>query len=250
MGVQDKSQIKEAYGEKLAEVMENAAGNFICGQVNGRTAEDVSKIFGSLKKVNKSMTQGDDSRSLNISFENEELLPRSVIETFSQGMFCGKVADDFRSPIKRKHFCGMVQRDPKAVAEKEARYVNIPVMTDFGEDEVNREVDDQGMTILADEIKDRLRHESSVIPTEDELAVRTQESMAAMSPQTINERMKKLYEDMIKARAQRQVLMNFIQVKKDIKNLIESEFSESSDTPDYHDHPELNPEVVDAFHDF
>ena len=62
--------------------------------------------------------------------------------------------------------------------------------------------------------------------------------------------MKKLYEDMIKARAQRQVLMNFIQVKKDIKNLIESEFSESSDTPDYHDHPELNPEVVDAFHDF
>ena len=250
MGVQDKSQIKEAYGEKLAEVMENAAGNFICGQVNGRTAEDVSKIFGSLKKVNKSMTQGDDSRSLNISFENEEVLPRSVIETFSQGMFCGKVADDFRSPIKRKHFCGMVQRDPKAVAEKEARYVNIPVMTDFGEDEVNREVDDQGMAILADEMKDQMRRESSIVPTEDELEAKTQAAIAVMSPEAVNERMVALYKDMIKERAQHQVLMNFIQIKKDIKNLIESEFAEDEDTPDYHNHPETNPEVVDAFHDF
>jgi hypothetical protein len=123
-------------------------------------------------------------------------------------------------------------------------------MTDFGEDEVNREVDDQGMAILADEMKDQMRRESSIVPTEDELEAKTQAAIAVMSPEAVNERMVALYKDMIKVRAQHQVLMNFIQIKKDIKNLIESEFAESEETPDYHNHPETNPEVVDAFHDF
>lgn len=75
-GIQDKSQLRLNYGDKESEVVENAAANLVCGQVNGKTAEDVSKIFGSQKKVNRSLTEGDDSRSINISFENEELLPK------------------------------------------------------------------------------------------------------------------------------------------------------------------------------
>jgi hypothetical protein len=88
------------------------------------------------------------------------------------------------------------------------------------------------------------------VPTEDELEAKTQAAIAVMSPEAVNERMLALYKDMIKERAQHQVLMNFIQIKKDIKNLIESEFAEGEDAPDYHNHPETNPEVVDAFHDF
>lgn len=250
MGVQDKSQIKEGYGEKLADVIDHAPGNLVCGQVNGSTAEDVSKIFGSLKKVNRSLTEGDDSKSINISFENEELLPRSVIETFSQGMFCGKVADDFRSPVPRKLFCGMIQRDPKAVAEKEAKFVDIPVMTDFGDDELSQEVEEQGMEMITKQLREKVLKESAILPTESELQTRTQEMIEAMSPESINQKMAKLYEDLIKANAHRQVMMNFIQVKKDIRNLIESEYAENGQDPDPRDNPETNPEIVDAFHDF
>lgn len=250
MGVQDKSQIKEGYGEKLADVIDHAPGNLVCGQVNGSTAEDVSKIFGSLKKVNRSLTEGDDSKSINISFENEELLPRSVIETFSQGMFCGKVADDFRSPVPRKLFCGMIQRDPKAVAEKEAKFVAIPVMTDFGDDKLSQEVEEQGMEMITKQLREKILKESAILPTESELQTRTQEMIEAMSPESINQKMAKLYEDLIKANAHRQVMMNFIQVKKDIRNLIESEYAENGQDPDPRDNPETNPEIVDAFHDF
>ena len=250
MGVQDKSQVKEGYGDKLAEVIDHAPGNLICGQVNGSTAEDVSKIFGSQKKVSKSLTEGDDSKSINISFDNEELLPRSVIETFSQGMFCGKVADDFRSPIRQKLFCGMIQRDPKMVAAKQAKYVDIPVLTDFGEEEVAREVDDQGMALIAGEVRENILNESSIIPTDSELEVQTQEVMDNMTPEIINQRMTQLYEDLIKANMQRQIMMNFIQVKKDIKNIIDSEYAESGQEPDPRDNPETNPEIVDPFDNF
>ena len=250
MGFQDKSQNKEGYGETLAEVMENAPGNYVCGQVNGRTAEDVSKIFGNQKKVNKSLTEGDDSKSLNISFENEEILPRSVIETFPQGMFCGKVADDFRTTVPKRLFCGMVQRDPVAVAAKVAKYIDLPVMTDFGEDEVRREIDQQGMDIIRQEIGKDIRNRSAIIPTDDELSDLVQEKIQAMTPEQINERMTKIYEEKIKERAHQQVMMNFIQIKKDIQNLIDSEYAEEDDSNNYHEHPENNPEVVDAFHDF
>ena len=250
MGVQDKSQVKEGYGDKRAEVIDHAPGNLICGQVNGTTAEDVSKVFGSHKKVSKSLTEGDDSKSINIAFENEEVLPRSVIETFSQGMFCGKVADDFRTPIRQKLFCGMIQRDPKVVAAKQAKYVDIPVLTDFGEEEVAREVDDQGIALIAGEVREKILNESTIIPTESELEEQTQEIIDNMPPAVINQRMAQLYEDLIKANMQRQIMQNFIQVKKDIKNIIDSEYAESGQEPDPRDNPETNPEVVDPFDDF
>ena len=165
-------------------------------------------------------------------------------------MFCGKVADDFRSPVRQKLFCGMIQRDPKVVSAKQAKYVDIPVLTDFGEDEVAREVDDQGMALIAGEVREDILNESTVIPTDSELEERTQMVIADMSPEVINQRMAQLYEDLIKANMQRQILQNFIQVKKDIKNIIDSEYAEIGQDPDPRDNPETNPEVVDPFDDF
>jgi hypothetical protein len=71
-----------------------------------------------------------------------------------------------------------------------------------------------------------------------------------MPPAVINQRMAQLYEDLIKANMQRQIMQNFIQVKKDIKNIIDSEYAESGQEPDPRDNPETNPEVVDPFDDF
>ena len=71
-----------------------------------------------------------------------------------------------------------------------------------------------------------------------------------MPPAVINQRMAQLYEDLIKANMQRQIMQNFIQVKKDIKNIIDSEYAEIGQDPDPRDNPETNPEVVDPFDDF
>ena len=66
----------------------------------------------------------------------------------------------------------------------------------------------------------------------------------------MDEKTQMQYEEKIKERAHQQVMMNFIQIKKDIQNLIDSEYAEEDDSNNYHEHPENNPEVVDAFHDF
>ena len=46
LGAQDKSQLIRDYGEREANVIFNTVGNVLCGQVNGRTAEEVSRSFG------------------------------------------------------------------------------------------------------------------------------------------------------------------------------------------------------------
>ena len=144
----------------------------------------------------------------------------------------------------------MIQRDPKVVAAKQAKYVDIPVLTDFGEDEVTREVDDQGIALIAGEVREKILNESTIIPTESELEEQTQEIIDNMPPEVINHRIAELYDDLIKANMQRMIMENFIQVKKDIKNIIDSEYAESGQEPDPRDNPETNPEVVDPFDDF
>ena len=104
LGGQDKTQFVRDYGEKYANVIFNTVGNIISGQVNGRTAEEMSKMFGREFREKRSQTVSDDNESLQISFAQEELMPVSKIETLSQGTFFGKVADDFDAKIDRKLF--------------------------------------------------------------------------------------------------------------------------------------------------
>lgn len=250
MGVQDISQLTRDYGEKEANVIFNSGANLLCGQVNGDTAEKISKIFGSQKRVHRSLTEGDDSRSINISFENEELLPRSVIETFSQGMFCGKVADDFRSPIRRKLFCGMIQRDPASVALKEASFEGIPVMTDFGQEEAEAMVRDEGMDIIGKEIGESILREASILPRPDELPGLVKSHIDSMSQEEIDRSLEELTRDLLVANSQRQVIRNFIQIKKDIKYIIDCEFANCGQDTVTVTPPPYSPEVVDPFHDF
>lgn len=249
-GIQDKSQLRLNYGDKESEVVENAAANLVCGQVNGKTAEDVSKIFGSQKKVNRSLTEGDDSRSINISFENEELLPRSVIETFPQGMFCGKVADSFGSSVPKKLFCGMIQRDVKAIAKKEAAYKKIPVMTDFGEEEIAEHVRQDGKTMLVMQFIEEIMRDSVVLPREDEVQVMAEQKFSSLSDDELSDRLAGLSEEMIRENMEIEMTKNFVQVKKDIKLLIESEYKNETQQTNDPVPPEENPEIVDPFHEF
>lgn len=140
LGGQDKTQFIRDYGEKYANVIFNTVGNIISGQVNGRTAEELSKMFGREFRERQSQTLSEDNESIQLSFSQEELMPVNKIETLSQGTFFGKVADDFDAKIEHKLFCGEIVVDTEAMKARKAASRPLPCMTSFGEAALTRSI--------------------------------------------------------------------------------------------------------------
>ncbi len=142
LGAQDKSQLVRDYGREEATVIFNTVGNIIAGQVNGETARDLSSTFGKEFRAQDSETTGGQSDTVSRSYQLQELLPQSRIENLSQGVFCGRVADDVKAPIKEKLFCGAIRINKKARDKEEEAFVDIPYIGAkyFGEDKVRMTV--------------------------------------------------------------------------------------------------------------
>ncbi len=98
----------------------------------------VPKTFGREFRERRSLTESDDSDRMQFSFQQDELLPASRIETLSQGIFFGKVADDFSAKIERKLFCGEIVVDKEK--ERKGKDRPLPRMTDFGEDSKRKSI--------------------------------------------------------------------------------------------------------------
>jgi len=113
LGAQDKSQLVRDYGQKESDVIFNTVGNIFAGQVNGKTAQDLSRSFGKEFRDRRSQSYGQDSRSETLSRQLEDRLPVSMIETLTQGVFCGKTQDDNGRRNDYKFFCGEIQRPKK-----------------------------------------------------------------------------------------------------------------------------------------
>lgn len=131
LGAQDKSQLIRDYGEREANVIFNTVGNLLCGQVNGRTAEEVSRSFGKNWKKQHSQSESTDSETFSISMQMQDVMPVNRIETLSQGEFVGKVADSHGHRIEQKFFAGTIDIDTARFAEKAARWDEIPEITVF-----------------------------------------------------------------------------------------------------------------------
>jgi len=142
LGAQDKSQLIRDYGREEATVIFNTVGNIIAGQVNGETARDLSATFGKEFRAQLTETTGGQDDTLQTSFQLHELLPQSRIENLSQGVFCGRVADDVKAPIKDKLFCGAIRINKKARDREEEAFVDIPYVGAkyFDEDKVRQTV--------------------------------------------------------------------------------------------------------------
>ena len=141
LGAQDKSQLIRDYKDKEADVILNTVGTVVSGQVNGKTAKDMSEMFGKEFRRQQSETSGGENDTINTSYQLHELLPQSRIETMSQGYFFGKVADDFDHPIKRKLFNAKLMIDVEAQARKAKNAPDLPNFDDkFGLDVVEAEV--------------------------------------------------------------------------------------------------------------
>jgi len=109
IGIQSLAQMISDYGKELADVIFENCANIICGSSKGETARKVSTIFGKTHQEKTSTTISKNDVTTNISTQKDDLLPASKIASMSTGCFAGIVADEFKSPIKQKLFCGLVK---------------------------------------------------------------------------------------------------------------------------------------------
>ena len=224
-GAQDKSQLIRDYTEKEANVIFNTVGNVFSGQVNGKTAEDLNKSFGREKRIQESQTMNIDSESLQKSFHDEELMPIRKIETLTQGYFFGKVADNNSTPIAKKLFCGEIQieasRFPGKVTEK------LPVMTDFGEDEIRNLINEPSM-------KERLIREHCVkslneVGYDGDLNEAADQMALALDASEIKKILDAAAQEMLNNKVARLVEENFLKIRQDVENIIKDEMGEDDD---------------------
>ena len=143
-GAQDKSQIIRDYKDKEAAVIFNTIGTVISGQVKGETAKHMSESFGREFREHVSETTGGDNDTMNRSFQQQDILPQTRIETLSQGYFFGMVADDQKAKIERKLFCGEIQIDNARYRERTKKWKKIPPQHPdiFNDEAIKRQVEE------------------------------------------------------------------------------------------------------------
>ena len=169
IGAQDESQLIRDYTQKEADVIMNTIGNVFVGQVNGRTAEKYAKTFGREFREQQSQTTGGQNDTVNISYQQQEILPQSRIESLSQGFFFGKIADDFEHPILKKLFCAQIQIDIKGNAAKEKLWKKLPKggAKYFDLDKIEAEVRSDDGTIIKEYMYAMLKKEQGDLEARD-----------------------------------------------------------------------------------
>ena len=234
IGAQDKSQLVRDYSQKEADVIFNTVGNIFSGQVNGKTAEDLNKSFGREFREQQSQTQNIDSESISISFHQEELMPISKIETLTQGYFFGKVADNNDTPIQKKFFCGEIQIDLERFKERNKSNRKLPRVTDFGEAEVYASVHEPRMRegILRSWAVGRVM-ESGIVEDSDTMERRVAAVIASLTGKEVEKILSDEAERQVEATIQEMIQENFMQIRRDVQEIVERELpgSYSSGTP-------------------
>lgn len=248
LGAQDKSQLRRDYGEKESDVIFNTVGNVFSGQVNGKTAEELSRSFGKEFRRRESQTRSIESDSVNVSFQQEELLPVSTIETLSQGVFFGKVADNNDEKISNKFFCGEIQIDKARMAEKRKRWQPLPQLTSFGEDEIRRAVYSDADAALMEHFKECIRKDASVVYADDELENAARERASAVGRKEREKLLKEIKDRRTSDAMEAMIQANFDRIQTDVRNIIAHETGQvNQDIVPLK--PKSDPTTVDPFAD-
>ena len=241
LGMQDLSQLVRDYGDKDAEVIFNNVASIISGQVSGKTAERMSKMFGKRDQTKQSETIGRTNDSVNISRQKEEILPVSKIETLSQGQFFGKVADTMQHRIRHKFFFAEIVRDSKAVNEDMKKWKPLPVKRDFGEDTAERKVRGNVDAVLREHFR-KIVLKRGIGYDEDEMDIEINKLLASTS----RKQQEAIIESAVKkAREQAYDSIldgNYDRVVREVANIVKSEL-ERIRKASY----ETDPRVTDPF---
>ena len=226
VGCQDESQVIRDYTEKEAKVLFNTVGNTFSGQVNGQTAENLSKMMGKIFKRRESQTQGLDSDSLNVSYQQEDMVPRSNIETLSQGVFLGKVADVYGKELDEKFFCAKFIVDQDEYKAKKKAWQSLPLMTDFGEQGIREQVSAEPDRYLSEHFRDSLVKDGKVVYDEDALREKASSMAASLSSSERRKLLEAIVDKKIDESVDRMVQENFMRVQEDIKGILRREYDE------------------------
>lgn len=138
LGIQDFSQLRKDYGKEQADVIANVTGNIVCGQVNGDTADMMSKRFGRIMQDRTSLSINRNDTSISKSLQLENAVPPSKISSLSSGEFIGLVADDPNCKIDLKSFYCTIQNDHEALAKEIKGYEEIPAIRNITSKMVER----------------------------------------------------------------------------------------------------------------
>lgn len=233
LGAQDKSQLIRDYSQKEADVIFNTVGNIFAGQVNGKTAEDLSKSFGREFREQQSQTRNIDSESVSVSFHQEELMPISKIETLTQGFFFGKVADNNDTRIEKKLFCGEIQIDVPAWLKKQKTNQKLPQMTTFGDDEIRAQCHEE---IMAESILTRWCAEKileqGIIYSQEEMEIRVEALKKTLSKKEKDAILDAEANVMIEETVKKAIQENFEQIREDVRQIIVDELGDDLDDDD------------------
>jgi hypothetical protein len=163
LAVQDFSQLKKDYGSEQADVITGIVGNIISGQVTGDTAKTLADNFGKIVQDKNSLTINSGDTSFSKATHLDYAIPASKIAALSSGEFVGMVADNPEQKIALKMFHSAIQNDHEAMAQEEAAFKPIPIVS-----YVSEEIVVETYSKIKDEIAELFRNELAILDNENE----------------------------------------------------------------------------------
>jgi hypothetical protein len=181
LAVQDYSQLKKDYGQEQAEVIMNIIGNVISGQVNGDTAEQLSKRFGQIMQDRQSVTISADNTSTNKSTQLGDAIPVSTISALSSGEFVGMVTDDPDCKIRLKVFHNEIQNDHEALKKEEQNFKPMPIIKN-----VTAEMIEENYLRIKENIKSLIEDELSLLNSATTNEASLENNISAVSTKSVS----------------------------------------------------------------
>lgn len=94
LAIQDYSQLESMYKDKEAEeIISNMGSQFVGMTNNSKTAERISKMFGKIKTVDTSYSEGDSNTTTSTRLQHFEAVQLRDVMGQKKGHFMGKIAD-------------------------------------------------------------------------------------------------------------------------------------------------------------
>lgn len=229
LGIQDLSQIKADYGDKVADKILALPANVFVGASSVTTAERYSKEFGKEFRRQESQTRSIDSESVSISYHEEEVMPIRKITSLPRGTFIGKVAVDNGEEISQPFFCGAIQIDMDEYERKEREAEDIPDLSDFEVGDIWKQISvpEIGSVYIRDYLSDKIRKEwrrsLRFRYKEEDLLREVENRMNRMSDEDCERFLREMLPDLEKKEIARTIEDNYYAIKDDIRQLIEEE---------------------------
>jgi len=104
LAIQDINQLRTHYSRDEADMILNIAGNVICGQVGGETAQRISERFPRILQDHDSISSNSNDTSVSHSSQWTEAITPATIAQLSSGEFVGVIADDPGQTVEYKAF--------------------------------------------------------------------------------------------------------------------------------------------------